>query len=62
MGRKLCVGTLAFDVTSKDLEALSAQAGICESVATISERDLCRAALAAVPAPHYRTLPNGDHD
>ena len=39
MGKKLYVGNLAFDVTSKELEDLFAQAGICESVALISDRD-----------------------
>jgi RNA recognition motif-containing protein len=38
MGRKLYVGNLAFDVTNKDLEELFAQAGICESVAVITDR------------------------
>ncbi len=39
MGKKLYVGNLAFDVTTKELEELFAQAGICESVAIISDRD-----------------------
>src|SRR5512140_3510666 len=38
MGKKLYVGTLAFDVTTKELEDLFAQAGICESVAIITDR------------------------
>ena len=38
MGRKLYIGNLAFDVTGKDLEDLFAQAGICESVAIITDR------------------------
>ena len=38
MGKKLYVGNLAFDVTGKELEALFAQAGICESVAVITDR------------------------
>jgi RNA recognition motif-containing protein len=38
MGRKLYVGNLAFEVTSKDLEELFAQAGACESVAVITDR------------------------
>ena|ERR1043166_4965409 len=38
MGKKLYVGNLAFDVTNKDLEELFAQAGICESVAVITDR------------------------
>jgi cold-inducible RNA-binding protein len=38
MGRKLYVGNLGFDVTSKDLEELFAQAGVCESVAVITDR------------------------
>jgi len=38
MGKKLYVGNLAFDVTTKELEDLFAQAGICESVAIISDR------------------------
>jgi cold-inducible RNA-binding protein len=38
MGRKLYVGNLAFDVNDKDLEELFAQAGMCESVAVITDR------------------------
>jgi RNA recognition motif-containing protein len=38
MGRKLYVGNLSFDVTSKDLEELFGQAGSCESVAVIMDR------------------------
>jgi len=38
MGKKLYVGNLGFDVTDKDLEALFAQAGTCESVAVISDK------------------------
>ena len=38
MGRKLYVGNLGFDVNNKDLEELFAQAGICESVAVITDR------------------------
>ncbi len=39
MGKKLYVGNLAFDVTSKELEDLFGQAGACESVAVITDRD-----------------------
>jgi RNA recognition motif-containing protein len=39
MGKKLYVGNLAFQVTNSDLEELFAQAGICESVAVITDRD-----------------------
>src|SRR5215475_1472877 len=38
MGKKLYVGNLAFEVTNRDLEELFAQAGICESVAVITDR------------------------
>ncbi len=38
MGKKLYVGNLALEVTNGDLEALFAQAGICESVAVITDR------------------------
>jgi RNA recognition motif-containing protein len=38
MGRKLYVGNLAFDVTDKDLEALFAQAGSCDSVAVVTDK------------------------
>ncbi len=38
MGRKLYVGNLGFDVTNQDLEGLFAQAGVCESVAVITDR------------------------
>lgn len=38
MGRKLYVGNLGFDVTNKDLEELFGQAGVCESVAVITDR------------------------
>lgn len=39
MGRKLYVGNLSFDVTQKDLEDLFAQAGSCDSVAVITDRN-----------------------
>ena len=39
MGKKLYVGNLAFGVSSKELEELFGQTGICESVAIISDRD-----------------------
>ena len=39
MGRKLYVGNLGFDVNQKDLEELFAQAGACESVAVITDRE-----------------------
>lgn len=38
MGRKLYVGNLGFDVTTKDLEELFGQAGVCESVAVVADR------------------------
>jgi RNA recognition motif-containing protein len=38
MGKKLYVGNLGFDVTDKDLEAVFTQAGICESVAVITDK------------------------
>ncbi|MBI3782682.1 MAG: RNA-binding protein [Deltaproteobacteria bacterium] len=38
MGRKLYVGNLGFDVNNRDLEELFAQAGTCESVAVITDR------------------------
>ena len=38
MAKKLYVGNLAFDVTTKELEELFAQAGICESAAVITDR------------------------
>jgi cold-inducible RNA-binding protein len=39
MGRKLYVGNLSFAVTQGDLEELFAQAGSCDSVALITDRD-----------------------
>jgi RNA recognition motif-containing protein len=38
MGRKLYVGNLGPDVTDKDLEALFGQAGVCDSVAVITDK------------------------
>ena len=38
MGKKLYVGNLGFDVTDRDLEAVFAQAGVCESVAVITDK------------------------
>jgi RNA recognition motif-containing protein len=38
MGKKLYVGNLGFDVTDKDLEAVFAQAGVCESIAVITDK------------------------
>jgi RNA recognition motif-containing protein len=39
MGRKLYIGNLAFQTTETDLKELFAQAGLCESVAIITDRD-----------------------
>jgi RNA recognition motif-containing protein len=38
MGKKLYVGNLGFDVTDKELEGVFAQAGVCESVAVITDK------------------------
>ena len=38
MGRKLYVGNLGSDVTDKDLEAFFGQAGVCDSVAVITDK------------------------
>jgi cold-inducible RNA-binding protein len=38
MGKKLYVGNLGFDVTDKDLEAVFAQAGVCESAVVITDK------------------------
>ena len=38
MGKKLYVGNLGFDVTDKDLEDVFAQAGVCDSVAVVTDR------------------------
>jgi RNA recognition motif-containing protein len=38
MGRKRYVGNLGFDVTTKDLEELFGQAGVCDSVTVITDR------------------------
>ena len=42
MGRKLYIGNLGFDVVNKDLEELFSQAGTCDSVAVITDRDTGR--------------------
>ena len=42
MGRKIFVGNLSFDTTSKDLEALFASVGTCESASVITDRDTGR--------------------
>jgi RNA recognition motif-containing protein len=39
MGKKLYIGNLAFQATETDLKELFAQAGLCESVAIITDRD-----------------------
>jgi cold-inducible RNA-binding protein len=39
MGRKLYIGNLTFQTTETDLKELFAQAGLCESVAIITDRD-----------------------
>ena len=39
MGKKLFVGNLSFDTKSSDLEGLFSQAGTCESVAVITDRE-----------------------
>ena len=38
MGKKLYVGNLAFDVTSKDLEEAFGPIGACDSVTVITDR------------------------
>jgi RNA recognition motif-containing protein len=38
MGKKLFVGSLSFDITTADLEALFSQVGSCTSVAVITDR------------------------
>jgi len=38
MGKKLYVGNLGFDVTEKDLQALFAEAGMCESASVITDK------------------------
>jgi RNA recognition motif-containing protein len=38
MGKKLYVGNLGFDVTDRDLEAVFAQVGVCESVAVVTDK------------------------
>jgi RNA recognition motif-containing protein len=42
MGRKIFVGNLSFETTSKDLESLFATCGTCESAAVITDRDTGR--------------------
>jgi len=42
MGKKLFVGNLSFDTSSADLEKLFSQAGTCESVAVIADRETGR--------------------
>jgi RNA recognition motif-containing protein len=39
MGKKLFVGNLSFDTKGADLEGLFSQAGTCESVAVITDRE-----------------------
>jgi cold-inducible RNA-binding protein len=39
MGKKLYIGNLAFQTTETDVKELFAQAGLCESVAIITDRD-----------------------
>lgn len=38
MGKKLYVGNLSFDVTDKDLETMFTEAGVCESVAVVTDK------------------------
>jgi RNA recognition motif-containing protein len=42
MGKKLFVGNLSFDTTSKELEALFSEVGTCESVTVVTDRDTGR--------------------
>ncbi|MCW5892259.1 MAG: RNA-binding protein [bacterium] len=39
MGKKLFVGNLSFNTSNEDLESLFSQAGTCESVAVITDRE-----------------------
>jgi cold-inducible RNA-binding protein len=39
VGKKLFVGNLSFDTQNADLEGLFSQAGTCESVSIITDRD-----------------------
>jgi RNA recognition motif-containing protein len=39
LGKKLYIGNLSYDVTQQDLEGLFAQAGTCQSVAVITDRN-----------------------
>ena len=38
MGKRLYIGNLGFDVTSKELEELFTEAGPCESVTIVTDR------------------------
>ena len=42
MGKKIFVGNLSFDTTSKDLETLFAEHGTCESATVVTDRDTGR--------------------
>ena len=42
MGKKVYVGNLSFDTTSKDLETLFSQVGTCESATVVTDRETGR--------------------
>ena len=42
MGKKIYVGNLSFDTTSKDLETLFSQVGTCESATVVTDRETGR--------------------
>src|ERR1700745_2579220 len=42
MGKKIFVGNLSFDTTSKDLETLFSEMGTCESATVVTDRETGR--------------------
>ena len=42
MGKKIFVGNLSFDTTSKDLETLFSEHGTCESATVVTDRETGR--------------------
>jgi RNA recognition motif-containing protein len=56
VGKKLYIGNLGYEITSKDLEALFAQAGACQSATVLMDRDSGQSRGFGIRAVRLRRL------